>query len=102
MICEIGVFYYCNLVSLYILDFEVFKYIDYDFDVKVFVDGEKRLLDVDEYEQYKVQMNYFIDIDYILKENVKILVEWINENKGFFLLLYINIWYKWYFELKKC
>lgn len=47
-------------------------------------------------------MNYFIDIDYILKENVKILVEWINENKGFFLLLYINIWYKWYFELKKC
>lgn len=50
MICEIGVFYYCNLVSLYILDFEVFKYIDYDFDVKVFVDGEKRLLDVDEYE----------------------------------------------------
>ncbi len=26
------------------------KYIDYDLDVKVFTNGEKRLLDVDEYE----------------------------------------------------
>lgn len=82
MIRETGVSYYCNLASPYILDPEALKYIDYDLDVKVFADGEKRLLDVDEYEQHKAQMNYPTDIDYILKENVKILVEWINENKG--------------------
>ncbi|HGD6511533.1 TPA: DUF402 domain-containing protein [Streptococcus agalactiae] len=101
MICETGVSYYCNLASPYILDPEALKYIDYDLDVKVFADGEKRLLDVDEYEQHKAQMNYPTDIDYILKENVKILVEWINENKGPFSSSYINIWYKRYLELKK-
>lgn len=100
MIRETGVSYYCNLASPYILDPEALKYIDYDLDVKVFADGEKRLLDVDEYEQHKAQMNYPTDIDYILKENVKILVEWINENKGPFSS-YINIWYKRYLELKK-
>ncbi|HHL0662878.1 TPA: DUF402 domain-containing protein, partial [Streptococcus agalactiae] len=93
MIRETGVSYYCNLASPYILDPEALKYIDYDLDVKVFADGEKRLLDVDEYEQHKAQMNYPTDIDYILKENVKILVEWINENKGPFSSSYINIWY---------
>ncbi|MHB9630883.1 DUF402 domain-containing protein, partial [Staphylococcus aureus] len=92
MIRETGVSYYCNLASPYILDPEALKYIDYDLDVKVFADGEKRLLDVDEYEQHKAQMNYPTDIDYILKENVKILVEWINENKGAFSSSYINIW----------
>lgn len=101
MIRETGVSYYCNLASPYILDPEALKYIDYDLDVKVFADGEKRLLDVDEYEQHKAQMNYPTDIDYILKENVKILVEWINENKGPFSSSYINIWYKRYLELKK-
>ncbi|HEN4572773.1 TPA: DUF402 domain-containing protein [Streptococcus agalactiae] len=101
MIRETGVSYYCNLASPYILDPEALKYIDYDLDVKVFADGEKRLLDVDEYEQHKAQMNYPTDIDYILKENVKILVEWINENKGPFSSSYINIWYKRYHELKK-
>ncbi|HFE9575764.1 TPA: DUF402 domain-containing protein [Streptococcus agalactiae] len=101
MIRETGVSYYCNLASPYILDPEALKYIDYDLDVKVFADGEKRLLDVDEYEQHKAQMNYPTDIDYILKENVKILVEWINENKGPFSSSYINIWYKRYLKLKK-
>ncbi|HFZ9811455.1 TPA: DUF402 domain-containing protein [Streptococcus agalactiae] len=101
MIRETGVSYYCNLASPYILDPEALKYIDYDLDVKVFADGEKRLLDVDEYEQHKAQMNYPTDIDYILKENVKILVEWINENKGPLSSSYINIWYKRYLELKK-
>lgn len=44
MIREKGVSYYCNLASPYVLDDEALKYIDYDLDVKVFPDGEKRLL----------------------------------------------------------
>ena len=64
--------YYCNLASPYYMDQEALKYIDYDLDVKVFPDGDKKLLDVEEYEQHKRKMNYSDDIDFILKENVKI------------------------------
>ena len=39
-------------------------------------------------------------LDFILKENVKILVDWINNGKGPFSQAYINIWYKRYLELK--
>lgn len=78
MIREKGVSYYCNLASPFLLDDDTLKYIDYDLDIKVFPDGEKRLLDVDEYEMHSKMMNYPNDIDFILKENVKILVDWIN------------------------
>lgn len=100
MIKKEGVSYYCNLASPYILDEEALKYIDYDLDVKVFTDGEKRLLDVDEYEQHRKEMNYPTDLDYILKEHVKILVDWIKEEKGPFSPAYIKIWYKRYLELR--
>ena len=50
MIRDNGVSYYCNLASPSVMDREALKYIDYDLDVKVFPNGEKRLLDVDEYE----------------------------------------------------
>ncbi len=53
MIRDNGTSYYCNLASPYYLDNEALKYIDYDLDVKVFADGEKRLLDVEEYERHK-------------------------------------------------
>ncbi len=82
MIREKGVSYYCNLASPFLLDDEALKYIDYDLDIKVFPDGEKRLLDVDEYEMHSQMMNYPNDIDFILKENVKILVDWINNGDG--------------------
>ena len=80
MIRDNGVSYYCNLASPYMMDTEALKYIDYDLDVKVFADGEKRLLDVDEYEVHKKEMQYSADMDFILKENVKILVDWINHS----------------------
>ena len=60
---------------------------------KVFTNGEKKLLDVEEYEQHKEKMHYSDDIDFILKENVKVLVDWINQNKGPFSEEYIKIWY---------
>ncbi|PCS07388.1 hypothetical protein RU87_GL001024 [Lactococcus plantarum] len=100
MIRENGVSYYCNLASPYLLDNEALKYIDYDLDIKVFADGEKKLLDVEEYERHKRQMSYPDDIDFILKENVKILVDWINEGKGPFSKEYVAIWYDRYRQLK--
>ena len=100
MIRDNGISYYCNLASPYVLDQEALKSIDYDLDVKVFADGEKKLLDVDEYETHKKEMHYSPDIDYILKEHVKILVDWINNGKGPFSQSYVNIWYKRYLELR--
>ncbi|MBO1308715.1 DUF402 domain-containing protein [Enterococcus sp. 669A] len=101
MIREKGVSYYCNLASPYVLDDEALKYIDYDLDVKVFPDGEKRLLDVDEYEAHSKQMHYSKETDFILKENVKILVDWINNEKGPFSQGYIDIWYNRYKQLSR-
>ena len=100
MLRENGVSYYCNLASPYVMDGEALKYIDYDLDVKVFTDGEKRLLDVEEYKRHKQQMQYSQEIDYILKESVKILVDWINQGKGPFSPAFVNIWYKRYIELR--
>ena len=62
--------------------------------------AKKRLLDVEEYERHKRKMNYPDDLDYILKEHVKILVDWINNERGPFSEAYVNIWYKRYVELK--
>ncbi|MEY8514247.1 nucleoside tri-diphosphate phosphatase [Lactococcus taiwanensis] len=101
MIREEGVSYYCNLASPFVLDNEALKYIDYDLDVKVFKDGEKKLLDVEEYERHRRQMHYPKEIDHILKENVKILVDWINNGKGPFSQEYVKIWYDRYHQLKK-
>ena len=47
-----------------------------------------------------IAMNYSDDLDYILKEHVKILVDWINNGRGPFSEAYVNIWYKRYVELK--
>ena len=44
------------------------KYIDYDLDIKVFPDGEKRLLDVDEYVFRSNLMDYQVVIEFILIE----------------------------------
>ena len=45
-------------------------------------------------------MNYSDEIDFILKENVKILVDWINNQLGPFSEEYIKIWYNRYVELR--
>lgn len=99
MIRPKGVSYYCNLASPYVIDQEALKYIDYDLDVKVFPDGEKRLLDVDEYQYHRKKMGYSKDIDCILKRNVEILVDWIKEEKGPFSPEFVKLWYERYRQL---
>ena len=101
MIRENGVSYYCNLASPAVLDKEALKYIDYDLDVKVFPNGEKRLLDVDEYEDHGNKWHNSADIDKILKHNVRVLDDWINNGKGPFSKEYVEIWYNRYLELSR-
>ena len=76
MIRENGVSYYCNLASPAVLDKEALKYIDY-------------------------KWHYSADIDKILKHNVRVLVDWINNGKGPFSKEYVEIWYNRYLELSR-
>ena len=99
MIRQKGISYYCNLASPTMIDEEGAKYIDYDLDIKIFPDGEKRLLDTDEYEIHGRRWNYPEEIDQILTQNVKILVDWINNEKGPFSEQYVRMWYKRYQQL---
>lgn len=99
MIRKRGVTYYCNLASPYVVDAEGIKYIDYDLDIKVFPDGEKQLLDVDEYELHSRMYNYPEEIDPIMKYQIQELNRWIDEKKGPFSPEFIDIWYERYCQL---
>lgn len=99
MLRKKGVTYYCNLASPYVMDKEALKYIDYDLDIKVFPDGEKRLLDLDEYELHGKRYHYSDDIDRIIKYQIQELVRWIEEGRGPFSQEFIDIWYRRYCQL---
>ncbi|MCP8617968.1 nucleoside tri-diphosphate phosphatase [Salirhabdus salicampi] len=91
-----GIYYYCNVGSPFVYDEEALKYIDYDLDVKVYPDMTHTLLDEDEYEQHKKEMNYPTVLDQILKNNVETLQRWIRQRKGPFAPEFIDQWYERY------
>ncbi len=68
MLRENGIYYYTNLASPCLYDGEALKYIDYDLDYKFYPDGTINLLDEDEYDQHRVEMNYPEEIDGILRK----------------------------------
>jgi uncharacterized protein len=94
MIRTDGVYYYCNISSPFVFDDEALKYIDYDLDVKVFPDMTYIILDEDEYERHRKEMNYPGVIDRILKKNVSYLISWICGRKGPFSSEFIDRWYE--------
>ena len=50
--------YYCNIASPSIVETHTIKYIDYDLDVKLFPDGELKILDENEYKRHREKYNY--------------------------------------------
>lgn len=104
MLREDGVYYYCNMSSPFVFDHNAIKYIDYDLDVKIFPDMSYTLLDEDEYEQHKKEMNYPPVIDSILKANVNKLINWIQQRRGPFAPDFIEAWtnrYEFYKQIKQ-
>lgn len=91
-----GIYYYCNISSPFVYDNEALKYIDYDLDVKVYPDYTHQLLDEDEYEEHKLQMNYPHVFDRILYKNVNELLRWVHERKGPFAPDFVDKWYERY------
>ncbi|MEW9676991.1 DUF402 domain-containing protein [Lentibacillus sp. L22] len=91
-----GIYYYCNIGSPFVYDEGALKYIDYDLDVKVYPDMTFDILDEDEYEEHKKQMNYPDVIDRILHRNLDILLRWIHQRKGPFAAYFVDQWYEMY------
>jgi len=70
-----GVNFYCNLASPTLIDKGMAKYIDYDLDIKLFPDHSTRILDQNEYEKHKTQLNYGDDLDAVIQKTVGIITE---------------------------
>ena len=75
-----GIYYYCNIASPLIIEDGAVKYIDYDLDLRVFPDGSYKVLDKGEYKYHKTKMKYPEELDKILNEELKKLIE-LNKNK---------------------
>lgn len=71
MLKEDGVCYYCNIASPSIEDDEKIKYIDYDLDLKLYPDGNIKVLDEKEYEKHRDQYDYDNKLDEVLLNEVK-------------------------------
>ncbi len=70
-----GLFYYCNIASPYVIDYNTVKYIDYDLDLRVFNDGAFKILDKNEYNYHRKLMKYPKNINYIVKQELSSLIE---------------------------
>jgi protein associated with RNAse G/E len=95
-----GITYYCDIASPCVIDENVIKYIDYDLDVRVFVDGAFKIKDRGEYNYHKRVMSYSKGLDKVLKSELTNLIELIKNKKGPFEPGIIEKYYKQYNELK--
>ena len=69
-----GLYYKADMASPFLIDEGIIKYIDYDLDLKVFPDGDFRVLDRNEYKYHKKIMKYSEDLDLILQSELTDLI----------------------------
>ena len=93
MLRKDGVYYYCNISSPYVYDENAIKYIDYDLDVKVFPNLTYRILDEDEYNKHRGEMQYPESIQTILDHQLGVLIEMIEKRRGPFAPGFVEYWY---------
>ena len=101
MIRKTGVYYYSNIASPTLYDGEALKYIDYDLDLKVFPDGNYRILDQEEYRQHAREMGYSDELDKILKKQLDVLIDLAVKKGGPFDQNFTKKWYSFYQDLKE-
>ncbi|MBR1581803.1 MAG: DUF402 domain-containing protein [Bacilli bacterium] len=70
MLKKTGITYYVNLASPFIVDSQKIKYIDYDLDLKMYPNGDIKVIDVREYGFHRKKYGYSEDIDTILRYNL--------------------------------
>ena len=96
-----GIYYYCNMASPFIVEDDTIKYIDYDIDLRVFSDGNFKILDRWEYNLHKDRMHYSKNIDRILKNELKDLMALYKGKKDAFNHENIEKYLDLYIKLKK-
>lgn len=96
---EEGIYYYCNIATPYIIENNVIKYIDYDLDLRVFPDGEYKVLDEDEYDYHKQIMGYSNELDKIINFELNDLIEMYKKREGPFSKEYLK---KYMNMIKQC
>ena len=70
-----GIYYYCNIASPFILEENTIKYIDYDLDLRIFPNGEYKILDRLEYQYHKKIMEYSDELDIVVRRGLDELIE---------------------------
>lgn len=70
-----GIYYYCNISSPVIIENNTIKYIDYDYDLRIYPDGTYKILDKSEYEYHKKIMNYPPELELVIDFELKKLIE---------------------------
>ena len=96
-----GIQYYCNIASPFVLDKNVIKYIDYDLDLRVFPDGSFKVLDRGEYKYHKKLMNYSLDLDKVIKNELSVLIDEVRKKNWPFIHDDLLKYYEKYLMLKK-
>jgi protein associated with RNAse G/E len=96
-----SIYYYCNLSSPYVRDVEGLKYIDYELDVKVFPSGDCLILDRDEFEFNKIDMNYPPELVNIIEKQLQVLLDRIEKKMDPFNLECVLKDYEAYQQIKK-
>lgn len=97
-----GIYYYCNIATPYIIEDDTIKYIDYDLDLRIFPNGDYKILDRLEYSYHKKSMNYSYELDLIINTSLDELIEKYKNNFFPFLKDKNMQYYNQYFDLKKC
>ncbi|EGL84071.1 protein of unknown function DUF402 [Caldalkalibacillus thermarum TA2.A1] len=100
MLKEDGVYYYCNIGSPYQWKNNRLQYIDYDLDVKVFPDMTYVILDEEEFELHRQELNYPEHIVRKVRQGLEELLSLIHQQKGPFEADYIERWYERFLSYK--
>lgn len=101
MVRSRGIFYYCNLATPSIFDGESLKNIDYDLDVKLFPNNHVIVLDENEFEQHKVEMEYSEALSQLVEDEKDRLVEAATQRKGPFKEADVLRYYEEYLNINE-
>ena len=96
-----GIYYYCNIASPFIIEEDTIKYIDYDLDLRIFPKGDYKILDKLEYEYHKNKMNYSEDLDIVINNALKELIDEYNNGSIMFNKKMNEEYLESYLNLKK-
>ena len=94
-----GIYYYCNIATPFIIEENTIKYIDYDLDLRIFPKGEFKILDKLEYEYHKNKMGYSEDLDKVINNALKDLINEYKDGSIVFDSSKNNEYLKIYYEL---